>query len=411
VASGSFPAPDHPYPSYLELRLTATDSLGVAVATSVDIQPKTTTLHVASAPTGVPITVGDTVKTSPSNTTVIRGGSVSLTAPALFTSGTKRYRFGSWDDGQPRAHDVVVTDPATRTASYVPDAPDTCASARAVTPGAWTSERASGNGDVDWFKFTLAGRRRTVVTLGDLAVDARLELYSGCSTLLATSDHAGNRFERISRSLGAGTYRVRVRVPSGASSLTPYVLQALVVGPHVAFQSRTATWSSGTLRVVGDVVNGTDRAVGRVAVTATFRDADGHVVATLKGSTFANRLASGATSSFAVSGKVPAYATVSWALVAAAPGPVRKLSLHAFALAVGAGGTVTETGKVRNDGSTTATAVAVERTWYGRRGEVIEVRAVAVTPSTLAPGGVGTFKLVRPAIPAAQAAATALRAS
>ena len=30
VASGSFAAPDHEYPSWLELRLTATDSLGLS---------------------------------------------------------------------------------------------------------------------------------------------------------------------------------------------------------------------------------------------------------------------------------------------------------------------------------------------------------------------------------------------
>ena len=411
VASGSFDAPDHPYPSYLELRLTATDSIGVPVTTSVSLQPKTTTLHVASAPAGVPIDVGSATKTSPSDTTVIRGGSVSLVAPAVYTAGANRYRFGSWSDAKPRVHDVVVTDPASLTATYVADAPDTCASARAITPGAWTSERASGDGDQDWFKFSLTGKRRTVVTLGDLPVNARLELYSGCSTLLASSDQAGTRFERISRSLPAGTYRVRVLVPSGASSLTPYVVQALAVGPTVAFQSKSSAWSAGTLRVVGEVVNGTGKTVGRVAVSATFRDAGGNVVATLNGSTFANRLGDGATSSFVVSGKVPAYSTVSWALVPGAAGPVRTLSLHAFATTTGTGGTVTESGKVRNDGSTTATAVAVARTWYGSRGQVIEVRIVNVNPTTLPAGRVGTFQLVRSAIPAAQLATTALRAS
>ncbi len=411
VASGSFDAPDHPYPSYLELRLTATDSLGAAVTTSVSLQPKTTTLHVTSSPTGVPIDVGTGTKTSPSDTTVIRGGTISLTAPAAYTAGAKHYRFGSWSDGKARVHDVVVTDPASLTATYVPDAPDTCATAQAITPGAWTSERASGAGDEDWFKFSVSGTHRTVVTLGDLPVDARLELYSGCSTLLATSDQAGNRFERISRSLATGTYRVRVLVPSGASSLTPYAVQALVVGPTVAFQSRTGTWSSGTLRVVGDVVNGSGKTVGRVAVTGTFRDAGGNVVATLQGSTFANRLGDGATSSFVLSGKVPTYSTVSWALTPGAPGPVRTLSLHAFASTAGAGGTVTESGKVRNDGSTKATAVAVARTWYGSRGQVIEVRIANVNPTSLAAGRVGTFQIVRAAIPAAQAATTALRAS
>ena len=34
VAAGSFAAPDHEYPSYLELRLTATDSGGLTTTTS-----------------------------------------------------------------------------------------------------------------------------------------------------------------------------------------------------------------------------------------------------------------------------------------------------------------------------------------------------------------------------------------
>ena len=41
VASGSFAAPDHDYPSYLELVLTATDSGGLTGTTSVRLDPKT----------------------------------------------------------------------------------------------------------------------------------------------------------------------------------------------------------------------------------------------------------------------------------------------------------------------------------------------------------------------------------
>ena len=44
VSSGSFDAPDHGYPSNLELRLTATDSQGLSSTTSVTLQPQTVDL-------------------------------------------------------------------------------------------------------------------------------------------------------------------------------------------------------------------------------------------------------------------------------------------------------------------------------------------------------------------------------
>ena len=56
VASGSFPAPDHEYPSFLEIQLTATDSLGLTATTSVNIQPQVVnlTFQTVSVPPGLP---------------------------------------------------------------------------------------------------------------------------------------------------------------------------------------------------------------------------------------------------------------------------------------------------------------------------------------------------------------------
>ena len=48
VATGSFSAPDHEYPSWLELVLTATDSGGLTGSTSVRLDPKTVTLSFAT---------------------------------------------------------------------------------------------------------------------------------------------------------------------------------------------------------------------------------------------------------------------------------------------------------------------------------------------------------------------------
>ena len=52
VASGSFPAPDHEYPSHLELRLTATDGGGLQSTASVLLNPQTVDADVPVQPHG-----------------------------------------------------------------------------------------------------------------------------------------------------------------------------------------------------------------------------------------------------------------------------------------------------------------------------------------------------------------------
>ena len=52
TASGSFVAPDHEYPSHLDLRLTATDSGGLTNTTSVRLDPQTVDLTFGSTPAG-----------------------------------------------------------------------------------------------------------------------------------------------------------------------------------------------------------------------------------------------------------------------------------------------------------------------------------------------------------------------
>ena len=122
VASGSFPAPDHEYPSHLELRLTATDAIGATTRTSIELMPKTATITVNSSPTGVPIAVGSDPVTSPSVTTVIRNGSVTIGPPLITTIGSERHRFSTWNDSLVRVRDVVASGPISLTATYVPDA-------------------------------------------------------------------------------------------------------------------------------------------------------------------------------------------------------------------------------------------------------------------------------------------------
>ena len=120
VSGGSFVAPDHEYPSYLELRLTVTDSAGLSGTTSIELQPRTVALTFASSPAGLQVAVGSTGGTAPFTRTVIVGSSNSISAAASQTLGGVTYDFQAWSDGGARTHVIVApATPTTYTVTYV----------------------------------------------------------------------------------------------------------------------------------------------------------------------------------------------------------------------------------------------------------------------------------------------------
>jgi glucose/arabinose dehydrogenase len=113
VASGSFSAPDHDYPSYLEIQLTATDSGGMTATARVDnIQPKTVSLTFQSNPTSLQLTAGPTTARAPFTITAIQSRIIQLTAPNQKYRG-KSYTFVSWSDAGAQTHTIRA--PATPT--------------------------------------------------------------------------------------------------------------------------------------------------------------------------------------------------------------------------------------------------------------------------------------------------------
>ena len=119
VASGSFSAPDHDYPSWLELRLTATDSDGLQDVESVRLDPKTVDLTFATDPSGLQLTVGASSGTAPFSRTVIVGSSNSISAPTPQTAGGVSYQFSSWSDGGAQTHNITAPQaPTTYTATF-----------------------------------------------------------------------------------------------------------------------------------------------------------------------------------------------------------------------------------------------------------------------------------------------------
>lgn len=122
VAGGSFTTPDHEYPCWLELRLTATDSGGLSSTTSLRLDPKTVVLTFKTNPGGLALTdlvVNEAPRTTPFSVTVVVGSANSVSAPSPQTFKRATYYFTSWSDAGPQSH--TITAPAvstTYTATY-----------------------------------------------------------------------------------------------------------------------------------------------------------------------------------------------------------------------------------------------------------------------------------------------------
>jgi glucose/arabinose dehydrogenase len=122
ISSGSLTAPDHNYPCWLELQLTAKDSGGLTSTTSVRLDPRTVVLTFKTNPGGLVLTdlvVNEAPKTTPFSVTVVVGSANSVSAPSPQQFKKSTYLFTSWSDGGAQSH--TITAPAvntTYTATY-----------------------------------------------------------------------------------------------------------------------------------------------------------------------------------------------------------------------------------------------------------------------------------------------------
>ena len=202
VASGTLSAPDHDYPSYLELRLTATDANGKTATTSVSIHPLPAALSIATSPPGLAIGAGTAAPAAaPFTKQVIANSVTSVSAPLNQVMGGATYAFSSWSDGGAATHNVTVpatglsltaTYTSTSTTSYLSDL------AYTVVANGWgpvekdtsNGENASGDGQ----PITLNG---TVYAKGlgaHAAADIRYAANGACtsfSTKVGVDDESG----------------------------------------------------------------------------------------------------------------------------------------------------------------------------------------------------------------------------
>ena len=231
VASGSISAPDHDYPSYLELQLTATAGSSTSTA-SVSLQPKTASLSIATNPTGLSIGAGtDAPAAAPFSKTVIAKSTLSVSAPASQVMGGTTWTFSSWSDGGAASHNVTV--PATGlgltatytsaggggTTSYLSDL------AWTTTANGWgpvekdrsNGEKAAGDG----LPITLNGTVFAKGLGGHAASDVRYALNGGCTsftTKVGVDDEVGANGSVAFQIFADGTKLADLGVMTGASA-------------------------------------------------------------------------------------------------------------------------------------------------------------------------------------------------
>jgi PKD repeat protein len=113
VAGGSFTTPDHEYPSYLELKLTATDSGGLTDTKTVRLDPRTVNLTFSTIPGGLQLAFNGTASTTTFTRTVIVGSTNTVSAVSPQQKGKKAYSFSSWSDGGAQTHSITAPAAAT----------------------------------------------------------------------------------------------------------------------------------------------------------------------------------------------------------------------------------------------------------------------------------------------------------
>jgi glucose/arabinose dehydrogenase len=118
VREGEFTAPEHDYPSYLEITLRVADDRGLTASKTIKLEPRAVNISIASVPPGIELNAGLLQGPSPLSLTAIEGSHVLLSAPESAEIGGKTYAWKSWSDGGERIHTVLAKTSGTITATY-----------------------------------------------------------------------------------------------------------------------------------------------------------------------------------------------------------------------------------------------------------------------------------------------------
>jgi PKD repeat protein len=106
--------------TYLEIRLTATDSKGLSTTVTRNLYPTKVPITFATDPPGLRVTVNGTTLTGPATVTSWDAYVLNVAAANQTDGSGRPWTFAGWSDGGPASHAITTTaDPATYTASFV----------------------------------------------------------------------------------------------------------------------------------------------------------------------------------------------------------------------------------------------------------------------------------------------------
>ena len=176
VAGEAFNAPDHEFPSYLELTVTATDAGGLSDTETLRLDPQTVQLTLASQPAGAALSFNSDSAAGPIVREVIARSRNSIGATTPQTIAGQNHVFESWSDAGAASHDVTAPDtdatitaqlrPVT-TVTFTPQADARVQEANPTTnyPTGYLRTDGAANPDVDsYLRFQLAGIAGPVVS-------------------------------------------------------------------------------------------------------------------------------------------------------------------------------------------------------------------------------------------------------
>lgn len=206
VEAGSFAAPNHELPSYIELTLTAVDSRGLAASETVRIDPREVQLTIDSSPPGLMLSAGLLTAPTPFPLTLIESANMVLAAPASAELDGETYTWQSWSDGGDRVHVVSADSPASYIATYLKD------------EGAGSGDDGSGEG---------AGLPLQVSPPGSAPAQTRIDWRPQKKTQRSTA-----RFE-FSASESDASFRCKLDGRRFGQCRSPRVYRNLKPGWHV----------------------------------------------------------------------------------------------------------------------------------------------------------------------------------
>jgi glucose/arabinose dehydrogenase len=119
VLSADLVAPEHDYPSFLEITLTASDKRGLSASKTIKLAARKFVVHFASSPSGIPLSAGLVSQAAPFEVPSVEGSQLVINAPPTYELGGRTYTWQSWSDGGAISHTIVAEGPTSNyTAVY-----------------------------------------------------------------------------------------------------------------------------------------------------------------------------------------------------------------------------------------------------------------------------------------------------